>query len=133
MGAGQFGTNAGLVSAVEGSDLDAVVGAAAAAFGQSPAQQMLTLVIHSAFGRGVDALSGHDAVETLARGPEAEGANQAQAATLGAEAAAFAGYSAMGKEVFGSLSSVVRAVAEADERRVGRERGGTCDMRLAPD
>src|SRR3546814_3791107 len=69
MGAGQFCTNPGLVIALEGSDLDAFVGAAAAALGQSPAQQMLTPAIHSAFGRGVDALSGHDAVETLARGP----------------------------------------------------------------
>src|SRR3546814_1310142 len=82
MGAGQFCTNPGLVIALEGSDLDAFVGAAAAALGQSPAQQMLTPAIHSAFGRGVDALSGHDAVETLARGPAGEGANQAQAALL---------------------------------------------------
>src|SRR3546814_6915887 len=72
MGAGQFCTNPGLVIALEGSDLDAFVGAAAAALGQSPAQQMLTPAIHSAFGRGVDALSGHDAVETLARGRSEE-------------------------------------------------------------
>src|SRR3546814_6688372 len=58
MGAGQFCTNPGLVIALEGSDLNAFVGAAAAALGQSPAQQMLTPAIHSAFGRGVDALSG---------------------------------------------------------------------------
>src|SRR3546814_1940999 len=56
MGAGQFCTNPGLVIALEGSDLDAFVGAAAAALGQSPAQQMLTPAIHSAFGRGGDAL-----------------------------------------------------------------------------
>src|SRR3546814_10478701 len=65
MGAGQFCTNPGLVIALEGSDLDAFVGAAAAALGQSPAQQMLTPAIHSAFGRGVDALRANDAVETV--------------------------------------------------------------------
>src|SRR3546814_1656455 len=90
MGTGQFCTNPGLGIAREGSDLDAFVGAAAAALGQSPAQQMLTPAIHSAFGRGVDALSGHDAVETLARGPAGERGNHAHAALFGPAAAAFA-------------------------------------------
>ena len=114
MGAGQFCTNPGLVIALDGSDLDAFVGAAAAALGQSPAQQMLTPAIHSAFRRGVDALSGHDAVETLARGPAGEGENQAQAALFGTGAAAFAHDPALGDEVFGSSSIVVRA-ADLDE------------------
>src|SRR3546814_13190243 len=106
MGAGQFCTNPGLVIALEGSDLDAFVGAAAAALGQSPAQQMLTPAIHSAFGRGVDALSGHDAVETLARGPAGEGANQAQAALFGAD--------------------------RPEERRFGNECVSTCRSRWRP-
>src|SRR3546814_1623481 len=72
------------------------------------------LAIHSAFGRGVDALSGHDAVETLARGPAGEGANQAQAALFGADAAAFARDPARGNEVFGSSSIVVRAADPAE-------------------
>src|SRR3546814_1417778 len=109
--------------------LDAFVGAAAAALGQSPAQQMLTPAIHSAFGRGVDALSGHDAVETLARGPAGEGANQAQAALFGADAAAFARDPALGNEVFGSSSIVVRA---ADPAEIAQLVGGLEGPLTAP-
>ena len=114
MGAGQFCTNPGLVIALDGSDLDAFVGAAAATLGQSPAQQMLTPAIHSAFGRGVDALRANDAVETVARGPAGEGENQAQAALFGTDAAAFAHDPALGDEVFGSSSIVVRAADPAE-------------------
>ena len=114
MGAGQFCTNPGLVIALDGSDLDAFVGAAAATLGQSPAQQMLTPAIHSAFGRGVDALRANDAVETVARGPAGEGENQAQAALFGTGAAAFAHDPALGDEVFGSSSIVVRAADPAE-------------------
>ena len=114
MGAGQFCTNPGLVIALDGSDLDAFVGAAAATLGQSPAQQMLTPAIHSAFGRGVDALRANDAVETVARGPAGEGENQAQAALFGTDAAAFARDPALGDEVFGSSSIVVRAADPAE-------------------
>ena len=121
MGAGQFCTNPGLVIALEGSDLDAFVGAAAAALGQSPAQQMLTPAIHSAFGRGVDALRANDAVETVARGPAGEGENQAQAALFGTDAAAFARDPALGDEVFGSSSIVVRA---SDPAEIARLVGG---------
>ena len=118
MGAGQFCTNPGLVIALDGSDLDAFIGAAAAALGRQPAQQMLTPAIHSAFRRGVDALSGHDAVETLAHGPEGEGVNQAQAALFGTGADAFAHDPALGDEVFGSSSIVVRAADPAEIARL---------------
>lgn len=121
MGAGQFCTNPGLVIALDGSDLDAFVGSAAAALGRSPAQQMLTPAIHSAFRRGVDALSAHDAVETLARGPAGEGENQAQATLFGTGAAAFAHDPVLGDEVFGSSSIVVRA---ADPAEIARLVGG---------
>ncbi|WP_447756657.1 aldehyde dehydrogenase (NADP(+)) [Sphingopyxis fribergensis] len=114
MGAGQFCTNPGLVIALDGSDLDAFVASAATALGQSPAQQMLTPAIHSAFRRGVDALSANDAVETIARGPAGEGENEAQAALFGTDAAAFARDAALGEEIFGSSSIVVRAADPAE-------------------
>ena len=75
---------------------------------------MLTPAIHSAFGRGVDALRANDAVETVARGPAGEGENQAQAALFGTDAAAFARDPALGDEVFGSSSIVVRAADPAE-------------------
>lgn len=114
MGAGQFCTNPGLVIALDGSDLDAFVASAATALGRLPAQQMLTPAIHSAFKRGVDALSANDAVETVARGPAGEGENQAQAALFGTDAAAFTQDAALGEEIFGSSSVVVRAADPAE-------------------
>jgi NADP-dependent aldehyde dehydrogenase len=108
-GAGQFCTNPGVVLALAGSDLAAFEAAAAEALGASAAQQMLTPGIHDAFRSGVAALERHVSVETLARGPVGEGVNQAQGAVFATDAQAFAADPALGHEVFGSSSIVVRA------------------------
>ena len=108
-GAGQFCTNPGLVIALAGSDLDAFERAAAAALNAAAPQHMLTPGIHQAFAGGVAALEGHAAVTALARGPVGDGVNQAQGALFATDAAAFAADPALGHEVFGSSSIVVRA------------------------
>jgi 2,5-dioxopentanoate dehydrogenase len=118
IGAGQFCTNPGLVIALEGSDLDAFVQAAAEALGQAPAQQMLTPGIHASFEKGVAALETHQAVTTVARGPVGEGVNQAQGALFATDADAFSGDPALSHEVFGSSSIVVRARDMADVARL---------------
>lgn len=109
MGAGQFCTNPGLVIALEGSDLDAFLAAAATALGVAPAGQMLTPGIHGAFDKGVAALASNAAVATVARGAAETGVNQARGAIFAADAGAFATDPSLGHEVFGSSSIVLRA------------------------
>ena len=73
MGAGQFCTNPGLVFGIEGSDLDRFLDAAATALKVCEPQPMLTPGIHKAYEAGVQALSEHNQVETLARGRVGQG------------------------------------------------------------
>lgn len=108
MGAGQFCTNPGLVIAVEGPDLDTFVAAAGEALTGSAALTMLTPGIHEAYQKGVDLLGGHDAVRTVARGVGDTGPNQAVGALFETDAASFLADRALGHEVFGSSSVVVR-------------------------
>ncbi|MES2056026.1 MAG: aldehyde dehydrogenase (NADP(+)) [Pseudomonadota bacterium] len=109
MGAGQFCTNPGLVIAIDGPELDAFVEAAKAALSTSPAQQMLAPGIHTSFEQGVEALAAHPSVETLARGLVGEGVNQAQGAFFSTSAEKFLADKALGHEVFGSSSILIRA------------------------
>ena len=108
MGAGQFCTNPGLLLAVDSPELDAFVAAAAAALTDSQPATMLSPGIHASFEQGVDALAGHDAVTTVARGRVGEGVNQAVGALFQTDAAAFLADRALGHEVFGSSGIVVR-------------------------
>ncbi|MHA6721708.1 aldehyde dehydrogenase (NADP(+)) [Sphingomonas sp. RS2018] len=114
MGAGQFCTNPGLVLAIAGPDLDAFVAAAATTLTDSAPATMLTPGIHASFEKGVDALAGHAAVETVARGKTGEGVNQAVGALFRTDAQSFLADPALGHEVFGS-SSVIIACADLDE------------------
>lgn len=108
MGAGQFCTNPGLVIAVDGPDLDAFVAAAAEAMAGSAALTMLSPGIHDSYAKGVAALAQHTAVETIARGQPETGANQAIAALFQTGAEQFLADAALGHEVFGSSSVIVR-------------------------
>ncbi|MBR7710480.1 aldehyde dehydrogenase (NADP(+)) [Microvirga sp. SRT01] len=114
MGAGQFCTNPGLVLAVEGEGLDAFVSAAAEALTQAEPQTMLTGGIHAAYERGLQDLSSHDKVETVARGKVGEGVARGQAAFFQTDAQAFLADAALGHEVFGASSILVRC-RDADE------------------
>ena len=114
MGAGQFCTNPGLVLAIDGEGLDGFVTAAADALGQAAAQPMLTGGIHQAYEQGVAALCEHAHVRTVARGQAGEGVARGQAALFQTDAATFLADAALGHEVFGASSLLVRCRDEAD-------------------
>lgn len=114
MGAGQFCTNPGLIVAVAGEGLDAFGAAATAAVQQSAAAPMLTVGIHAAYEHGVAHLRGHKAVETLAEGRAGEGVARGRSALFATTAAAFLADKALGDEVFGAASLLVRCADEAE-------------------
>lgn len=118
MGAGQFCTNPGLVLAIEGEGLDAFVAAATEAMCQTGAAPMLTSGIHAAYEQGVAALTGHPQVQTLARGQAGEGVAHGQAAFFSTTAASFLADQALGHEVFGAASLLVRCRDEGELRAV---------------
>ena len=108
MGAGQFCTNPGLVLAIEGEGLDSFVAAAVDAMTATDAQAMLTPGIHAAYEAGVAALHAHADVDPLARGKVGEGVARGHAAFFATTAQAFLADEALGHEVFGASSLLVR-------------------------
>lgn len=118
MGAGQFCTNPGLVLAIEGEGLDAFTAAAASGIAAAEAQTMLTTGICAAYGKGTEALRNAAAVETLARGKDGNGSTRGQAALFQTSAAAFLADRALGHEVFGAASLIVRCADETELRAV---------------
>jgi NADP-dependent aldehyde dehydrogenase len=118
MGAGQFCTNPGLVVAIEGEGLDAFVAAAGEALAEAGAQQMLTPGIHQAYEAGVAALDSHAKVELVARGKVGDGVAHGSAAFFQTDAQSFAADDALGHEVFGASSLLVRCRDEEELRAV---------------
>ncbi|TNE41523.1 MAG: aldehyde dehydrogenase (NADP(+)) [Sphingomonadales bacterium] len=116
MGAGQFCTNPGLLLAIDGPDVDRFIAAATDALAQSDAITMLTPSIHEAYCTGVEALASQSGVRLLARGRVGEGPNRGQAALFETSAADFMANPALGHEIFGSCSLLVRC-ADAEELR----------------
>ena len=114
MGAGQFCTNPGLVLAIDGEGLDAFVAAASDALVGADAGLMLTTGIHAAYQQGVDSLAGHASVETVALGKEGNGVTRGQAALFSTTAEAFLAEKALGHEVFGAASIVIKCRDEAE-------------------
>lgn len=108
MGAGQFCTNPGLVLAIDSPDLDAFVEAAGQALQKSQPAIMLTPGIHASFEAGVGALASHSGVRTIARGSVGDGVNQAVGALFETTGDDFLADAALGHEVFGSSSVIVR-------------------------
>ncbi|MBB3586303.1 aldehyde dehydrogenase (NADP(+)) [Sphingomonas sp. BK481] len=133
MGAGQFCTNPGLVLAIEGDGLDAFVAAAATALPDAPAATMLTGGIHAAYQKGVEALAGHDAVKTIAQGKVGEGVAQGQAAFFESTAAQFLRDKALGHEVFGASSLLVRCADENELHAVLRAAEGQLTATIQMD
>ncbi len=114
MGAGQFCTNPGLLLAIEGEGLDAFVAAAKGALVEAKAQQMLTPGIHKAYGEGVAKLASHANVEAIGQGLVGEGVNEGQAALFSTDAQSFLADEALGHEVFGASSILVRCRDEQE-------------------
>jgi len=108
MGAGQFCTNPGLVFALKGPDLEKFLQSAASALKLYEPPPMLTPGIHKAYETGVQSLSEHNRVETVARGRVGEGMNQGTGALFATDAASFMADPRLSHEVFGSSSIVVR-------------------------
>ncbi len=108
MGAGQFCTNPGLVVAVASDGLDAFEAAAAAALAAHAPQPMLTAGIRDAYARGTAALAGNAAVTQLATGLAGDGIASENARLFATDADAFLADRALGEEVFGASSLVVR-------------------------
>lgn len=117
LGAGQFCTNPGLLLAIEGDGLDAFVAAAAGELAGTASVTMLSADIQAAYARGVAALDRHPAVEALARGCAPDGA-QGRAALFATRAADFLADAALGQEVFGPASLLVRCRDEDELRAV---------------
>ncbi|WP_269713326.1 aldehyde dehydrogenase (NADP(+)) [Caulobacter sp. NIBR2454] len=117
LGAGQFCTNPGLILAVDSPGLDAFIAGAAEALTGVAAQTMLTPGIHKSYCSGVEALSKHAEVTTIARGLAGE-THQGQAALFSTTGAAFLANHDLQEEVFGSSSLVVRCKDEAELRAV---------------
>ncbi|GAA2261826.1 aldehyde dehydrogenase (NADP(+)) [Glycomyces scopariae] len=113
LGSGQFCTNPGLVFARNGTGLDAFLETAAAAFGATAAQPMLTDGIRAAYEAGRDRLAAVPGVELLARGT-----GEPAPALYRADAAAFLAEPALRDEVFGATSLIVTAADEAETHRL---------------
>jgi len=113
------------VFGLEGPDLGRFVDAAANALNVCEPQPMLTPGIHKAYQAGVQALSEHNGVETVARGRVGEGINQGQGALFATDADSFMADERLAHEVFGSSSLVVRcpdieALVAVSERLEGQ-------------
>jgi NADP-dependent aldehyde dehydrogenase len=118
MGAGQFCTNPGLVLAIEGDGLDTFTTSAREAMTASQGTTMLTASIHAAYEQATEALASHAAVETIARGQVGDGVACGQAGLFATTAEAFLADEALGHEVFGASSLLVRCRDENELTRV---------------
>ncbi|HEX8556053.1 MAG TPA: aldehyde dehydrogenase (NADP(+)) [Sphingomonas sp.] len=118
MGAGQFCTNPGLLLAIEGEGLDEFIASARAALVATQGVAMLTSGIHAAYEQATEALTGHPRVETIARGEAGQGVACGRAALFATSADAFLADEALGHEVFGASSLLVRCRDEGELIRV---------------
>ena len=118
MGAGQFCTNPGLVIGIASEALDRFAEAAGKALEGSSPSTMLTPGIHASYEKGVAELEAHAAVRTVARGCVGEGVNQARGALFETDAASFLADGALGHEVFGSSSILVRCKDLSEVKQV---------------
>jgi NADP-dependent aldehyde dehydrogenase len=124
MGAGQFCTSPGLLLAIDGEGLETFTRTAGEALREAAPGTMLTPGIHRAYCEGVEALAGHERVETVARGRAGHN-YQGQAGLFSTSAEAFLGDERLREEVFGSSSLIVRcpdepALAEVVESLEGQ-------------
>lgn len=107
MGAGQFCTNPGLILGVDGPALDAFIASTADTIAESAAATMLTPGIHKAYASGVEQVSLHPGVTTIARG-KAGGTYQCQAGIFSTSAQDFLRHPELQEEIFGAASLIVR-------------------------
>lgn len=136
LGAGQFCTNPGVVIAVDGTDLDRFLTAAGEAIAAAEPPVMLTPGIHASYQSGVAALDANPAARKVAQGQSAAEPTRCTPALFETTAAAFRADSALGHEVFGAVSVVVRCadLAEVGQVIEGMEGQLTATLHMAePD
>jgi NADP-dependent aldehyde dehydrogenase len=113
-GVGQFCTNPGLVLAIESPGLDRFIAAASQALEKTAAGQMLTPAIADNYRTGVARLKDHKHVTHVASGTPTSDDRCAGSALFQVSAKDFLAHAALGEEVFGPSSVVVRC-ADAGE------------------
>jgi len=113
MGAGQFCTNPGLILAIDGEGLDAFSASAATGVSAAKRQTMLTTGIAAAYAKGVETLASLPGVQKLAEG-EMGSTTCGGAALFQVSAEHFLADKALGDEVFGASSVIVRCKDEAE-------------------
>lgn len=119
--AGQLCTNPGLVIALEGPDLDRFIARATAGVRQAPAETMLTPAIARNYHHGVEHVLAQKGVEVLVRGQASSAPAACQANLAITSAQAFlADVEALGAEVFGASSLVIRCTQPADMVAIAR-------------
>ena len=118
IGSGQFCTNPGILLAVDGPDLVRFLEAVSRTLSPVPAAPMLTANIHGVFKKGVEALSSHADVTTVARGAVADGPTRSPAEIFTTTAQAFMNDPHLGEEIFGASSLIVRCRDLAEIRQV---------------
>jgi alpha-ketoglutaric semialdehyde dehydrogenase len=115
-GVGQFCTNPGLVLVIDSPDLDRFVASATEALGKSAAGAMLTRAICSNYQAGVGRLKKQAGVAHIAAAPDGQG--RAAGALFQTSARDFLADRALGEEVFGPASLIVRCRDAAELTRV---------------
>ncbi len=133
LGAGQFCTNPGLVIAIDGAPLAAFIEHASTALRAKAAQTMLTPGIHAAYTAGLAQLGGQGGVSLAARGEAQSGPAQACAALFVTDAETFLNNAALGDEVFGPASTVIRCRDAAELKRVAAHLEGQLTATLQLD
>ncbi len=109
LGVGQFCTNPGLSFLPDEPGKDAFLETLEQRIGESGAGTMLTSGIKAAYDKGLERLSGTDAVQSLAGGAGAQGDFQAQSAVFRTTAEVFLADESLEEEVFGPSGIVVES------------------------
>jgi NADP-dependent aldehyde dehydrogenase len=117
-GLGQFCTNPGLVLVLDSPHLDRFVAAATEALRKSAAGTMLTRAICANYQAGVERLKGHAGVAHIAAGAACDSKTVAAGALFQTSARDFLASRALGEEVFGPASLIVRCRDAAELTRI---------------
>jgi NADP-dependent aldehyde dehydrogenase len=133
LGAGQFCTNPGLVVAQDGDLLDEFIGTTSSALQACPSATMLTPGIFGAYQKGVERLSAHPDVTTIARGQVGQGSNLGQAALFGTHSQAFHADHSLKEEIFGASSLLVRCDSVDAMRELLEQMEGQLTITLQMD
>ena len=118
LGAGQFCTNPGLVVSIDGPALERFLKTAGESIERAAAAPMLTETMAAGFCRETKALAAHADVTVIARGHDPETSRACPPWLFVVEAASFLKDAALGEELFGAASTVLRCRDIGEMREV---------------